>query len=343
MANKNMHTSKRNRNSLLFWTLIAIIPILWLAYLAIALSTHAAPWIPEWLRLPAGRGDVEIFALRGQLGDTFGVFNALVSTLALVGLIFTIRTQQQQLASQESQSLDAQRLMRQQQFQEQLFQGIEAYRSLLTDITGDGGSHARNALEQMRRETILRMPAASCEQLGTAVEAQKAAFNKDLTRYRQRDIERAIEDLERWIEAEPGRLELARTWIGEAWSGVYQENRFQLDALFRAWYTVYRILETAKKYEIEDFVIRLYSATFRAQLSWIEMAMLIVNQSGRASDEAYPAYPNACRYSNDFAVFENLDSKQDIIVTILKKVARNAPEAREPNEIVLTKRALGEA
>ena len=73
--------------------------IAWVGYVALALSEYAPLWVPEALRLPSGEPGSSLLSRRGQFGDTFGAFNALVSTFALIGLLLTLRTQQEQIPS----------------------------------------------------------------------------------------------------------------------------------------------------------------------------------------------------------------------------------------------------
>lgn len=94
--------------------------LLWCSYAMLALSNEAPDWLWGALRLP--RDDTSsILARRGQFGDAFGAFNALISTFALIGLFFTIRSQQQQLTEQGKASKTSERLTHQQQFQEQFY------------------------------------------------------------------------------------------------------------------------------------------------------------------------------------------------------------------------------
>lgn len=51
----------------------------------------------------AGRGDRGAWEYAGQLGDTAGLFNALISALAFVAIAWTLKLQQEQLALQRSE------------------------------------------------------------------------------------------------------------------------------------------------------------------------------------------------------------------------------------------------
>ena len=81
----------------------------WALYFSFAISVVTPAWIPDWIHryfmLSTKADAASIMTTRAQFGDTFGAFNALVSTLALIGLLWTIRMQQQQLIDQEGVKL----------------------------------------------------------------------------------------------------------------------------------------------------------------------------------------------------------------------------------------------
>lgn len=329
------------------WVLGAVAVVCWSAYFLLALSAATPDFVPSMLRLPAREGGETVLAQRGQFGDAFGAFNALVSTLALVGLFFTIRSQQQQLATQVSIGRANDLLVRQQQFQEQFYRAVDAYRELLAEITAhgaDGAVHrARAALNHLWREGVIaRIAGHDVPLLDEASRAQRdAQQHETLGAWNTNDrAALAIDRLLQALSAEPDDREATYRAIGEAWAAMVMANRFQLDALFRAWYTVYRVLATAPAYQLDPPTVRLYAAGFRAQLSWVELAFLLVNQSALPG---CPSYPRASHMSNLHATFDNLDVSHDVVLSVLRQRAALAQPYAGVEQARLTDRAFHSA
>lgn len=303
--------------------------VLWMLYGLLALSTVSASWLPDFMTLPVD-GATSVLASRGQFGDAFGAFNALISTFALIGLFFTLHAQQIQINEQSKANKSFDLLARQQQFQEQYFRAVDTYRELLSSVsytTDHGLLTGRAALWAIWRELIVA-PLATAESTPfvRALHKQiKAYSNAGLGDWNTNsEAIEAIGELTGAIAADGARAVIVQR-IGVVWAAAYSMHRFQMDSLFRSWYTVYRVLDTADKYELPDETIRLYSASFRAQLSWIEMAFLLANQSALPGN---PAFPRACHFSNRFRIFDNLEVSNDAVVAVLYQVAlRNAENA----------------
>lgn len=309
----------------------------WLGYLALALSDTAPSWVPEALRLPPGDSGTSVLSRRGQFGEAFGAFNALVSTLALIGLLLTLRTQQEQIRSQERTSALNDTLIHQQQFQDQLFRAVDAYRDQLQTVTapnpeGIGHIVGRLALRDIWRNQLVRhINHSGVPSLKVTLTAQLDAYSHEMSGIwnSNEEVSQAIVNLLGEMDARNEIHDEVVGRIGSAWHVVNLANRYQLDSLYRAWYTVYRVLETAPKYGMSPETINLYSATFRAQISWIEMAFLLANQFGLPGN---PTYPRACKYSVRYAAFDNLDTTHDVVVGILSRIASKAEEL-PPNAI----------
>jgi hypothetical protein len=316
------------------WMLGILAVLLWFTYFCIALSTQTPPWVPDWIQsfwtLPAG-GEGSALVRRGQFGDAFGAFNALISTLAFVALLSTLRTQQRQLRAQRDQTRSEVRLISQQQFQEQYYRAVDAYRTLVAEFaTGAPGIRSQSGADPLRGRSALfavwndymLQPLANIGgPVGDAARLQLNAAGKVAGDGNNvlRQARRAIEEL--WTRCQQDdslRQELLQT-ISSNWTTLYATYRFQLDSIFRAWYTVHRVLATAPNYRIDHPVARLYGASFRAQLSWIELTFLLVNQSGLPSLEHFP---KACRHSNANAIFDNLAAEGDIAVYCLSEQAK---------------------
>lgn len=313
-----------------YWpALLGAVAILcWVAYLYVALSVTTPWWIPDWIHkmfeISDSKDSATIFQIRGQIGDTFGAYNALISTMAFIGLLWTIVGQQKQIADQEAQARRNDLLVSQQQFQEQFFRAIDAYRDLLASIKvasiGKLGEVlvGREALNHLWRSRLLDQlylarPDATGVRDRTAVKVDIPATAAGV-----RGVAQFCNILDQDAELRASVLQR----IGHYWADLYLEQRYQLDALFRAWYTVYRVLETAPDYHLSPRTISLYSASFRAQLSWIELAFLLINQSGLEPNEKFP---RACHLSNKYVVFDNLSISGDILAAILRAEARRNP------------------
>lgn len=318
---------------------------LWIVYALFALSTTSPDWTPGFLMLPDAQGTSTI-ATRGQFGDAFGAFNALVSTFALIGLFFTIRSQQHQLTEQSKAAATSERLTRQQQFQEFFYRAVDTYKQLLSEISSsisenEQAVHGRVALWKIWRERfIAALPALGETELDIAIRKQLEAYaNETLGEWNTNaESASAIAKLKQALATTPGAAHSASIALGGTWAHVYSVNRFQLDSLFRAWYTAYRVLSTASSYGLDDDTIRLYSATFRAQLSWIEMAFLLANQAGLPGNMSFP---NACWFSNKYVIFDNLDTDSDAVVATLAWIAQNQSAVAPDKSARLSANAFG--
>lgn len=310
----------------------------WLLWLWLSLTTLDAPLAPGLLEdhfaLPMTSAETEVLDRRAKLGDAFGPFNALVSTLAFGVLLITLHMQRKQLDQQREQFASEFRLIRQQQFQEQLFRAIDSYQQQLAAITVVHGTDkqtrvhtGRDALNIIVDEQ-LRKPLIESKEVGECVGWQLRP-EANLVKWRETLAQRMRRSLDA-MTSQPQRQAAVLDLIGNTWNAVYFRNRFQLDALFRAWYTVYRVLETASQYQIGDQQIWLYGATFRAQLSWVELMILLLNQSGLPGNTVHPT---ACRYSNNFCLFDNLSVEGDIVAALLRQVAVNRDMKERENAL----------
>jgi hypothetical protein len=150
----------------------------------------------------------------------------------------------------------------------------------------------------------------------------------------QRAIESSTAHVGRLLASPEGKLKALEV-LGQGWWTLYSSQKPYLDALFRAWYTVHRILNEAPAYRVGADAQRLYAASFRAQISWIEMVYLLANQSGLPHNERFP---RACQYSNTFCVFDNLGGSGDLTVALL--VALAIERESDPNGTELNRAAF---
>lgn len=322
----------------LFWAIAVLVA--WFIFLQIALSSTPASWMPDFLlsifALPVGEQKVDVLALRGQLGDSFGPFNALVSSLALVGLISTLVLQQS--------------IAKQHQFQIQLFHAIEAYRSLLEsfetpsrgDLPRPGASaiRGRSGLEYAWKRYLVAVFEAKASEFRLVAPINLDAAEASLDFAAISQLTKAAGDQSTiLISQQESRVRVLEA-LGQAWWMLYSSHRHHLDAMFRAWYTVHRILNEAPRYSVSPRSQFLYAASFRAQVSWIEMVFLLANQSGLPHNAKFP---NACRFANYFCVYDNIEASTDITVSLLIELAKGRladPQGDELNRAAFVAKHL---
>ena len=322
---KWQHVRRSVSKPAILWSCLAIVA--WLLFVVAALSTSSPSWLPDvvWsiLALPADDGVLEA---RGQFGDSFGPFNALVSSLALVGVISTLALQQT--------------VAKQQQFQEQLFHAVAAYQSLLESFetnyrtkSGEPGSlRGRSALQNAWQHYVVGPFLRNCKAPGMDDVARNVGslFFGETVGFAA--TQGAIESVDRqvagWLSTDGATAALEV--LGQAWWALYSSHRHHLDALFRAWYTVHRILNEAPNYSVTVDAQRLYAASFRAQISWIEMVYMLANQSALPHNAMFP---RACRYANYFCAYDNLATTGDVTVTLLVEVAKARKANPSGNEL----------
>ncbi len=336
-----------------FGVAIAALVALWLVWLSIVLSSKAAPDnLAPYIALPSP-SEVSLLDLRAKLGDAFGPFNALISAIALAVLLRSLFLQQQQLDNQNFQfgrqlqilkkqiaeqrtQFDAEsKLLRQQQFQEQFLSAINSYSAQLASIViadsaeNDASGNrsrsvrsGRDALYLLFNGMFRDQLEKTCPILEDCLSLQGAEKVNDATWY-VNELKKEVAKVTSLISSSEFERNEVIAAIGSNWGAIYHLNRFQLDALFRAWYTVYRILDTGKDdYKLSSHQVKLYSATFRAQLSWIELVFLLLNQSALPGNTSYA---KACRYSNKYCLFDNLAVDADVVASILKQRAYLTP------------------
>ena len=300
----------------------------WSAYALILVQPTARRWLkavlPFEIEFPERIGQL------GQVGDSLNLFSSLLSACALVGVLVTLRLQQRQLTGQARQAQEMVLLVRRQQFQEQLFRAIDTY-TLLVAAFRRGMAEGREGMEVGWKELLGSLAGSHTAWSGIA-QLQVDTFQKPMDEvFRSKTIvlEDAVEKfVKSYLRLDASERLTFQLPLETAWNDLYMTRRSNLDALFRAWYHVYRILETAPLYGIDGESIWLYNSAFRAQVSWIELAYLLVNLSDFPGNVDYDT---ARRYANKYAIFDNLVASQDCIVASLRASTFDGTERTAAN------------
>lgn len=317
------------------WLLLLLVVFGWLSFLVFSLSTDVTWTPPRALTLPdsSHAGDLE---LRGQLGDSFGAFNALVSAVALVGVITTLRLQHNQLAAQDSQFS---RL----HFSEQLRFAISSYESCLNSVTArssrdgareDDGTNrtvrdekeydvtGRAALAEIWHRDIifeldLRDPKLKSMDDARVLQLEIARQSRPPT-LRQREtlrtkIESVVRDLNTNDDA--GRKAAATKVVRDAWRLAMYKHKHQFSPLSESARAVLRLIDASSGIGIDDANRKLQTEHFRARLSETEMYFLLAAsydyQSGSPRDE---------NVFTKLGFFDSVPKDADIAVALLLSV-----------------------
>jgi hypothetical protein len=105
-----------------------------------------------------------------------------------------------------------------------------------------------------------------------------------------------------------------------SWRTFMIGNVYQVDALFRTWYRVYTTISNTQEFDIDGETEWRAAAQFRAQLSWIELTFLLMNQIFRFDDET-DDYGKARALSERYAVFDNYRPGLDPAANLLLMLA----------------------
>jgi hypothetical protein len=99
----------------------------------------------------------------------------------------------------------------------------------------------------------------------------------------------------------------------ETYREMYSEHEYQLDAYFRTLYRIFELLSRGETdYGLSDKQVREYAAIARAQLSWQELAFVLLNCCAARFEKAGRLY-------SQFALFDNLADRSSIVTTLLRK------------------------
>jgi len=288
---------------------------------------------------------------RGKLGDSFGPLNALLSSLGFIALLYSINLQRSVSAEQE-------RLQLRQQFEALLSLTVQANREALREIslqdwipdTPSGATElelaiqvspyslkagprwtGKEALRRLWLNAIEKPFADEVEQLmdnslATEIAKQfKAWWDADDQAHDDGNYRMATAyvllafDSATWAE----RTDVFPC-VARAYKKMYADNEFQLDAYFRTLYRIFELLSRGSDdYGLSTQQVREYAALARAQLSWNELAFVLLNC-------AVGDFEKAGRLYNFFALFDNLTTRNGFVTAVLRKFIEGAEVANEP-------------
>jgi hypothetical protein len=284
--------------------------------------------------------------LKGQFGDFFGVLNALFGAFTLIVVYSAYEQQKQSSASTENANNTQLKNLAYQRFLNDVDSAMSAYSRLLHTIaipersSKDSSSniwHATHGLFHIWASGMLaggismggREDAARIY-VGTYRTPGGSESNSENMWLPVRHLREGTQPDKRhfgwntadWVVAQLAALSLAEqtqfgTTIRNQWRHCYEVHRYQFDALFRSWYHVCKTLESASSLGIDVETEWRVASRCRAQLSAIELTMLLCNQvlaDGKG-------FPNAIAYSKRYAVFDNFAPGFDPIQHIVYRIA----------------------
>lgn len=285
-----------------------------------------------------------LMAAKGQLGDTFGIFNGLIGSITILLVFLTYRTdkestaktletarQQVTLAEENGRALLANaaeqlrlaQLTRDEQYaisqRERYLNSVDtaaiAYTSLLNavhvvEVTANPYSPPRSG-----RDALWSLWASFVVEQGV-----RHNWGGNSTYRPWEKIELQTKNA---LVSAPATAEFWESLVNQkvdqpmilantcsAWLILYATHRHQLDALFRAWFYVCKAVSRAELYGVDAQTEWETASGFRAQLSSVELTLLLVNQQfSQGADGA--GYPLARTMSERYAFFDNLDCGLD--------------------------------
>lgn len=125
------------------------------------------------------------------------------------------------------------------------------------------------------------------------------------------------------LAGEREKLEYLAKMVRVCWIDLYGSQRYQLDALFRAWFHVCKALESAELHQIDIDTEWRLASRFRAQLSWVELTYIMANQVFADGPEG-EGFPDAIKYCARYAFFDNFVSGLDPTVHAVLLLAQGA-------------------
>jgi Putative phage abortive infection protein len=227
---------------------------------------------------------------KGQFGDFFGLLNGLMGCLTFIFIYKTFLLQGEaansQLALQRETSANQIALQKSTSADQFLQLQREAYTSTVRDAINS---------YNLRLEAIL-VPHRDPEthQILSTWPGAHGLYHL-------------------WMHGMEGTLTLSGLDTGKdsenlslRWQEIYEKFRYQLDALFRAWFHTLKTIETAPEYNIDFDLEWRTVARFRAQLSSIELTFLLANQVLSRSNDGN-GYGEARRLCEKYAIFDNYE------------------------------------
>lgn len=280
--------------------------------------------------------------LKGQFGDFFGVLNALFGALTLITVYGAYKLELKSTQDTQRATAEQLRTLRHERYLSDVDSAIQSYNRLLqlidipipnsTNITAVhglvhlwnayltfGGAFGGRTTNKYSYPTTYRHPidkndTNSFVNLWVPLLEQQGKLS---------NISEDGWNSENWINDQilnlsPPDVEDFANRLGINWRRLYSENRYQLDALFRAWYYVYKTINAANEFNIDIKTHWLVAARFRAQLSAIELQFLLCNQVFAE----FPGFPQATAMSQTYAIFNNYAPGVDPCAHLVYMIAK---------------------
>ena len=306
------------------WFVAIAVAVAWFATFLLALSDCSVQAIVRlectdwtWGSAAASVKDIEkSVAMKGQFGDVFGLLNGAFGAFTLFFVYRAFRL--------ESKSSQAQiELVRLERYYAEVAAAIQSYNRLLRDIlipdkvhTGEmrGTWPGAHGLFHLWKVTVvfpqIQRAVRPSKTTGLLLQKWPDCWSPaaELYGYGTPTVQETWRQ-QSWVEQQFGDIEVPEkiaiaVHLRQRWQILYSENRYQLDALFRAWYHVCKAIKNADEYGVDPQTEWRMSSRFRAQLSWIELLFLLANQVLSEGDEG-TGFPKAVDFSERYAMFDN--------------------------------------
>lgn len=288
-------------------------------------------WLGEFLRLIHWTGP-DHAAATGQFGDSFGALNTLFSGLAFAVLIVTLLLQRHEMEEQRREfrrnrdiAERQETALRRQTFEATLFQWLGLHHQLVDRINFEftrthyqagrphfehDAANGRNALAKIWQSRIRRRLVAQITEL-----SQKREHIPDLLTA----VYDAINALEAGNEpagdiqgvlgtATPDDTTFVVQMFREVYEETYYEYEHQFDHYLRS---VFRLFRWILLSEWPTELKREYVGIVRAQISWVELAFLLLNC-------LTPAGQKMRRIAEITAMFDNYGRTDDPIYRVIR-------------------------
>lgn len=265
---------------------------------------------------PVTEEGADIYARRGQIGDAFGILNSLFSMLAVTAAFFAFYQQRDAMREQArairdqiaaNDAADRARIL--ERYHDQLRYAIDVYTGLLQAIQVPGEDNfpvnGRQALRML---------------FDKACNFSETPFEIDPSWVTASSAQDGLRDVSKFLEAIPDEtLVGAITWYKKSWASFYLAYESELDCLFRAWYHVYKVIDEGRLQGLDIGLLWNCNRRFRAQLSVVELHMILMNELLSPSE----GFPSARELCNRYAIFDNHPTANlPVQIATLREVAR---------------------
>ncbi len=199
----------------------------------------------------------------GVFGDSFGLLTSLFSGLAFSGLIITILLQREDLKLQKDELSETRKEMKFQNFETTFFQMLRLHNEIVDAIS-------------------IREPIAD----NRVIESGRACFKHFTAQFKDYYNDKKTDN----------SLLAEQELIIVAYTDFWESNQQDLDHYFRY---LYRIFKYVNDSFVDNEQKKLYTSIARAQLSDLEMVLLLYNcLSIYGSDKFKPLAERYCLFDN---------------------------------------------